>query len=299
MIKNFIVFSSLFFSLQLFSQQYTPLLDYHNEWHFTTCYFGCLTDIYYTDGDTLVNGENHKILDGFHYISRTFLLRENTTEKKVYLSIVKPTKIDEYLLYDFSLNEGDSMLMLNPISPYPDYGGYFYVDSIRTKTLVDGNNYKHFYFSPSPYNTIMNTSPIWIEGVGSLSLINAPGGTPDINDVGTLSCFFKHSELTYQNLDSISFCTPNLSEIEENNKQSPPKIKTLVPFEKYQLSSTSSIGSHQILNSKGQVIYHAEYEIPHQFITVDLSPYENGMFFIHITDEDHYTQRIKLIHNGF
>ena len=30
------------------------MLDNINEWHFTTCFSGCLTDAYYTDGDTIV-----------------------------------------------------------------------------------------------------------------------------------------------------------------------------------------------------------------------------------------------------
>ena len=59
----------------LHGQDYKPLLDNTNEWHVTNCYFGCLTDVYFTDGDTLVEGNNYKVLDGFHYISRSFLLR--------------------------------------------------------------------------------------------------------------------------------------------------------------------------------------------------------------------------------
>ncbi len=63
------------------AQNYKPLLDNFNEWHFTICDFGCLTDIYYTDGDTVVNNVSYRILDGFHYISRTFLIREDIPAK--------------------------------------------------------------------------------------------------------------------------------------------------------------------------------------------------------------------------
>ena len=52
--------------MNMFGQAYIPLLDNQNEWHFTNCYEGCLTDIYYTNGDTIVNNKTHKILDGFH-----------------------------------------------------------------------------------------------------------------------------------------------------------------------------------------------------------------------------------------
>lgn len=203
--------NSFFGGSALYAQNYKPLLDNTNEWHFTSCYFGCLTDIYYTDGDTLVAGKNYKVLDGYHYISRSFLLREELSTQRVYLRILGNNSIgQEYLLYDFSLVEGDTFAMRNPIAPFPENAGPFVVDSIRSRVLEDGETYKHFYFSPSPNNTASNNNCIWVEGVGSLSIINAPSGLPDINGVGHLSCFFKQGALFYSNLDSISGCSPTL-----------------------------------------------------------------------------------------
>lgn len=190
--KNLILIASLFFfSISAFSQSYKPLLDNINEWHVTTCYFGCLTDKYYTTGDTIVDGKSYKILDGYHFISRTFLIREDVPNKKVYLNIVGQGFPDEFLLYDFSLNVGDTFNMQNPISPFPQDGGPFVLDSIIKRPLVDGNEYDHFYFSPTPDNTTSTENAVWVEGVGSQSLINAPGGHPNINAAGALSCFLK------------------------------------------------------------------------------------------------------------
>ena len=75
--KKRLSFLFYFFSALLFSQDYVPLLDDYNEWQVTNCYFGCLTDVYYTDGDTITDGHHYKILDGYHFISRTILLRED------------------------------------------------------------------------------------------------------------------------------------------------------------------------------------------------------------------------------
>ncbi|MFT5878454.1 MAG: hypothetical protein ACI8SA_002321 [Dokdonia sp.] len=194
----------------LFSQEYEPLLNDYNEWHTTYCFFGCYTDVYYTNGDTIVDGMDYKVLDGFHFISRTFLLREELLERKVYLNFVQETGNTEYLLYDFSLNVGDTFDMKNPISPFPEDAGDYDLDSIILRPLVDGNDYRHFYFSPSESNTTSTTNAIWVEGAGSLSLINAPSGEPDINDVGHLSCFFKNGESFYANLDSIEACEPTI-----------------------------------------------------------------------------------------
>lgn len=200
------------FSFLTWSQPYTPLLDTQNEWHFTTCFQGdCLSDIYYTNGDTLVNGLNHKILDGYHYISRTFLLREDVPTKKVFLTKISPNRIDEYLLYDFSLEEGATFEMKNPISPFPTEAGEFVLDSIRQKPIFEGEFRKHFYFSPSESNQISTNTAVWVEGVGSLSLINAPSGFPDQNGVGLLQCFFKDGVLFYADIDAIvPVCTPTL-----------------------------------------------------------------------------------------
>ena len=192
----------------VFGQDYKPLLDTYNEWHITTCYFGCLTDKYFTAGDTLVDGNDYKVLDGYHYISRTFLLREELLDRKVYMKIVTPSGSNEFLLYDFSMMIGDSIDMKNPLTPFYENAGYYRLDSIIPRPLVNGNDYRHFYLSPAPSNTISSINATWVEGAGSLSIINAPGGNPDINGVGQLSCSFKNSIPFYTNLDSIDSCEP-------------------------------------------------------------------------------------------
>jgi hypothetical protein len=208
--KKRLNFLFYFFSALLFSQDYVPLLDDYNEWQVTNCYFGCLTDFYYTDGDTITDGYNYKILDGYHFISRSILLREDILEKKVFLNFIQETGNTEYLLYDFSLNIDDSIDMKNPISPFIENAGYYNLDSIISRPLVNGNDYRHFYLSPSESNIVSTTNAIWIEGAGSLSLINAPSGDPDINGVGHLSCFYKNGDYFYANLDSIDSCEPTI-----------------------------------------------------------------------------------------
>lgn len=188
-----------FHTISLRSQEYMPLLDNQNEWQLISCYEGnCLTDMYYTVGDTISNGKSYKVLDGYHYISKTFWLRENIQSKQIFLKTNFDSQNEETLLYDFSLMEGDSIQMLNPITPFPEDLGYFKLDSIRTKPRLENENSRFFYFSPtSSTQEAEGYSPIWVEGLGSLSLINAPGGIPDYNGVGQISCFWKNSSLFY------------------------------------------------------------------------------------------------------
>ncbi|MCT4580466.1 MAG: T9SS type A sorting domain-containing protein [Flavobacteriales bacterium] len=190
------------------AQGYTPLLDNYNEWRLTSCYFGCVDDKYYTDGDTIVDGNSYKILDGYHYISRTFLLREDIHERKVYLKLANyNSRPDEFLLYDFSLSVGDSMNVYNPIAPFVFDAGMFQLDSIALHPLVDGNSYKHFYLHALDTVQAGRQNAVWIEGAGSLSLINAPGATPNVNGAGKISCFFKNDQLFYSQLDSTNECS--------------------------------------------------------------------------------------------
>lgn len=278
------------------AQDYTPLLDDWNEWHFTTCYFGCLTDVYHTDGDTVVDGLNYKILDGFHYISRTFLLREDVAERKVYMTKVNPGGTNQsYLLYDFTLDEGDSLEMFNPISPFPPEPGYYTVDSIRLRPLVDGNDYRHFYFSPSQSNTTSDNNCIWVEGVGSLSLINAPAGTPDINVVGQLSCFFKNAELFYSDLDSIDSCDPLFNIYDITRPLNSVIIKSIEGHGKFEASGCESITEIEVFDLSGKRLFQQNVALGTMNIALDLSSFQSGMYFAIFKNQKGKSRSFKLI----
>jgi hypothetical protein len=267
----------LLFVINVNAQTYKPLIDNYNEWQFTTCFSGCITDSYYTDGDTIVNGKQHKILDGFHYISRTFLIREEVSNKKVFLTKIDPTRIDEYLLYDFSLNEGEEIELFNPISPFPQEAGFFTLDSIRNKPLVDGNLYKHYYLSPSPGNTTSNNNAIWVEGVGSLSLINAPGGEPNFDEAGELSCFFKEGNLFYSNTERVGNCDSTLGLSNINNDLNALKISTLNKI--CTIYNTKKVSTVSVFDITGKQVLNIN-SLNKETITLNLSQVNSGIYII-------------------
>lgn len=292
--KNFVIIA-FFYGFGLFGQSYTPLIGNSNEWQFTTCYFGCITDIYYTNGDTVVDGKNYKILDGYHFISRSFLIREEINTRKIYLKITAPQPLDEVVLYDFSMAEGDSIQMVNPISPFPPNGGYFLLDSIRFLPLADGQNYRHFYFSPTASNTQSTENAVWVEGVGSLSMINAPGGYPNINEVGHLSCSFKNMELRYSNLDSIKACIPvhlNVNDfIQVSNK-----VEIFAQSEKnhFLLTPGVNIRSVTIFDLSGKQLKNLNYTSQNQ-IFIDLSDLKPGIYILKAGMLNAKAQTFKLV----
>lgn len=282
--KKLLLILLFLFYQHVSSQAYTPLLDNLNEWHFTSCYFGCITDVYYTDGDTLVNGKNYKILEGYHYINRNLLLREDVGQKKVYLTLTQPQFEEDILLYDFSLTEGDSIPMRNPLTPFPNQGGYFTVDSIRLLSEANGMASKYFYFSPSNSNSTPISSTTWVEGVGSISLINAPGGQPDINGVGKLSCAFKDTELFYTDLDSISGCEPLVLGINENElPHYEINIFTLPKTNHFLITNTNLVKNIHVYGLSGKKYKTFPFQNQSE-IELDLSELNKGLYILVFND---------------
>ncbi|MBT0608729.1 T9SS type A sorting domain-containing protein [Aequorivita echinoideorum] len=284
---------ALFVTFFVQSQTYVPLLDNINEWQLTNCYSGCVTDIYYTDGDTIVDGKSYKILDGFHFISRKFLLREDVPERKIYLNFIESTHSAETLLYDFSLSEGDSINIRNPISPFPTNGGYFLLDSIRN-VVSNGENHKKFFFSPTPSNPFSTGNAIWVEGVGSLSMINAPGGEPNINGAGHLSCYFKNAELYYSNLDSIDGCSPSVLDIQQN--LAPIEAALIFENGKPFLVHSENVSRYQIFDLSGKRIV-SENNNGSKIIDLQTAKLLNGIYILVVENRNSQKKNFKLFIN--
>jgi len=272
------------------------MLNNYNEWHITTCYFGCLTDNYFTDGDTIVDGIDYKILDGYHFISRTLLLREDLLDRKVYLNLIDPSGNIEYLLYDFSITIGDSIDMKNPYSPFTVNAGYYQLDSIIPRPLVDGNNYRHFYLSPTSSNIVSTTNAVWVEGAGSLSLINAPSGFPDINGVGHLSCSFKNSQSFYANLDSIAACEPlivlNINEF--NNTLSEVQITTHNSNQYCQILNTTNVKFVDLFDLNGRRLLDMTNNEQEE-LNINLSAYNSGLYILVVSTKQFKKRTFKII----
>lgn len=295
--KIVIALSLLAFPFVSISQEYTPMLDIYNEWNVRFCYQSlCDTDLYYTNGDTIVDGMNYKVLDGYHYISRGFLLREDIEAKKVYLKAILPNGTFDYLLYDFSMEVGDSIDMKNPITPFPENAGYYKVDSIIPHPLVDGNNYNHFYLSPTPSNTVGKNNAEWIEGAGSLSIITAPGGDPDVDGVGRLACMFKNGESFYSDLTIIEECEPFFI---LNNPTVPLidndiKVINLPNKNEFEILNANDLTEIQLYNISGQLLNVFDNK-GQQSLRLNLSQYSSGIYLLIAKSNEVLSRNLKII----
>lgn len=278
--KIALILNLIFLTVYSWGQEYTPLLSNSNLWYLTTCYEGCIQDYYHAVDDTIVDGMNHKILDGYHYISRTFLLREIVAEKKIFLTKISPNRIDEYLLYDFSLEEGDEFEMINPITPFLQNGGLYTLDSIRMKEVFANTSRKHFYFSPHPNNKQSVEFPIWVEGSGSLSIINAPGGTPNFQGAGHLQCHYKDNEVFYRYFAEDEICDVNFLQLNPATElvQKPQIIRSddgiWVKYE-----SIDYLTSITIFNLQGQILLQLPLPKKNEFY-IPLHHFAKGIYLL-------------------
>lgn len=295
LISFLIILSFSFFSNKVNAQAYVQTLNQYAEWHVTNCNSGCATDKYYTIGDTLINSFHYKFLDLFHY-NKNFVIREDTIGRKIYMRLLAdPVPAKEYLLYDFSLQVNDTISIQNPGSPYPKYAGPFILDSIKVKSLVNKN---HRFFYLHSLDTIASTTKttIWVEGVGSLSLINTPGALPQINGVGQLSCYFYNGINEYSNLDSIANCvTIYPVGIAENIEATEYQIKQNNYTKKIQITSLKDdILSVKIYAIDGKVIFDKE-NIMENKIDIDLRLITSGVLLLKIENMKRSTKLYKLI----
>lgn len=262
------------------------MLAQFNEWHVTSCFFGCLTDVFVTNTDTIVNDLNYAILDGFHFINRNFLLREDTAARQVFMLTTGLVKDNpEYILYDFSLAVGDSMYVFNPFGPLPDSAGYFVVDSIVPRIQIDGDSRRHFYLTSSNPSLSSVTNAEWIEGIGSLGLVTTPGTSGNINGSGALSCFFNDLTLKYSNLDSITGCI----QVNTNLKVESEKHQSFVQL------FPNPAKSHVVIKTEGELIKNVKiYDLfgreviskseanPQNSVNISLNNLMAGCYFVKI-----------------
>ena len=291
----FLIFLCLLFTKNIKAQAYITMLNSYSEWHVTNCYSGCATDKYYTIGDTVINTFHYKFLDLFHY-NKNFVIREDTSSRKIYMRLLAdPAPAKDYLLYDFSLQVNDTTSITNPGSPYPKYAGSFIVDSIILKPLVNKN---HRYFYLHSLDTIASTTKttIWVEGIGSLSLINTPGALPQINGVGQLSCFFNNGINDYTNLDSISNCiTIYPLGINENNEFTDYILQQNYDTKNLYITAINKpILSIKIYNIEGKILFNKE-NIDENYLDINLQLFNNGILLLKIETKKNTFKTYKLI----
>lgn len=151
-----IITVSAFFSISL-NAQYHAFLE-QTDWFMVKVDFGQKSYYWYnTLGDTTINNLNYKTI--LRDNSTTYWLREDTSSQRVYIR--ESVYQTDFLMYDFSLNPGNSV----PIA-YPGGGAFMFTcDSIGTINTMGGLR-KRIWVTGT--NGGPNTIQMeWVEGLGN------------------------------------------------------------------------------------------------------------------------------------
>ncbi len=171
--KKIILLLLLLNSQVSFSQQYIPTIDSINEWNYqskcfafkiasTVCNYG---NYFYgapwaerTIGDTIIQFKSYKIIEFGGWCTSGYV-REDTAQKRIYFidNLFNP----EIVLYDYSLQTGDTLTINSIVNSPLHPSGVYRVDSIFNFNLPVGTS-RIFYLNGSNGGNTM----LWIEGVG-------------------------------------------------------------------------------------------------------------------------------------
>lgn len=218
------------------AQPYQPLLKDSATWYIYVNFEGCFTITVSLAEDSSINNQTYRVLrgnncysgasNGYPFCPAAFF-REDTAAKKVY--VIRPSEgvgipdTAEHILYDFSLQKGDSIFLLNPkfASGYwyhfpdnTDTIGWCVADSIYTYSTLLGDR-KAISFTKR--NEVGYPAYIftWVEGIGAIDGPYLYGG-----GFSRLNCYYEGTikGYTHSTEDTVCICSSvGINEIGHNN----------------------------------------------------------------------------------
>ncbi|MBQ1761227.1 MAG: hypothetical protein IIZ94_16270, partial [Prevotella sp.] len=183
------------------AQDYHPIVEEGKQWNVLFSYPWNppepphrYTDIYKIEGDTLLDGVSYKVM----YTTRNEdltdwncwgFLRE-TEDRQVFSR--RPSTSDEQLLYDFSMQVGDTIFMYEDYMVVVEIGEVLVGDEPRQQIVLE-----------YPFGE----TETWIEGIGSLYGIIDSGSHFLVGGSTDLLCYYEDGDLIWQNsYPSINSC---------------------------------------------------------------------------------------------
>lgn len=226
----------------------------------------------FLSGDTIIAGINYK------KIPNVGVLRE--ASKIVYF--VPDTSSTEYILYDFNLGLGDTII--HPFGGASCSNDTVIIEQVDSILASDG------------YHRQLHLSSfaIWIEGIGSIYYLFQPAELLCVSGNSSLECMINDSLFIYPSASSL--CTVSVPEqiskpidifIYPNPATESIQLKSL------QLSSQTIEFEIYINDLFGKVVKHTE--VTYKKDKIDISSLKKGIYFIKILNQQHetlYTSKI-------
>ncbi len=290
-VMQFALIISLSLKAQTQSYEYIPIVKEGLQIWTTDQKYGQYNEQYryerlaLTEEDTIIDGKSYKKL--YSFTEREFDIetanfvcgiRENEN-KQVFVASYHNQA--EFLLYDFSLTEGDSILA----ESNGEYDLYFNVTDIDT---IDYNGVERRKITLQFYNYAWVT---WIEGIGNIegllmdwrSYTMAMDPMPNVR----LRCYEYNEECLYSDFsfdESIYDCyTPLYAGLEENETQNNILLYPNPAKERLYINTSIPIKQMTICNLLGQEIQ--KYNMTEKTSSIDISGLKEGVYFVKLSTE--------------
>lgn len=297
-VMQFALIISLSLKAQTQSYEYIPIVKEGLQIWTTDQKYGQYNEQYryerlaLTEEDTIIDGKSYKKLYSFterefDIETATFVcgIRENENKQVFVAYHNRP----EFMLYDFSLTEGDSILADG------EYELYFNVTNVDTLVF---NGVERREITLQFYNYAWVT---WIEGIGNIegllmdwrSYTMAMDPMPNVR----LRCYEYNEECLYSDFsfnESIDDCyTPLYTGLEENQIQNNISLYPNPTKERVYINTSIPIKKITISNLLGQEI--KNYNTSQVKSLIDISELNKGIYFVKIYTEKvaHTTKLIK------
>jgi hypothetical protein len=287
--KKILLLILLFHFTYSYSQTYYQFPTSNTTWYETYHdQYGSLTNYSYLllNSDTLINGKNYNNLfkpNSFWPYDTINIgcIREDSLKQIFFYNY---STQNEYLLYDFSKNIGDTIFYGTP-------SVYTFEKLLITNidTVLIGNNYRRRFYTN--YSTTTFGHEVWIEGIGSYRDLLSP-----VKRWPTCVCSW---ELNCIEENDSMYCLPGLfNSINNNISVSSNKIKispnpfnatTEISFDKF--CKTVDI---EVYNVQGKLIKQSEFVNckKKQFSRIGL---ENGLYFLKVILDKNIINTEKII----
>lgn len=262
-----------------YGQDYFPLIEENKTWNVLSVAFqppfdtSFSTITYKATGDTIISSESYKNLfasseESPENWSLMCFMREDA-DKRVWLRM--DSEDDEFLMYDFSIDVGDSVLVgiYEPV--------YLLVDSISEININQTVRNKYWLSC----NMMPEYSETWIEGIGSNKGICWSGSAFVVGGWYWFLCMSENGELIYMNPNYEScYLITDINEIEKSSlKVFPnPTINTL----SIENIENIEIESISLLNVKGQIIK----QFDSNNTRLDISNISSGYYILKISHKN-------------
>ncbi len=285
-----IILTSIFATLTILVNSQTFIQE-HKTWNVVECmnWGGCGTQSFKILGDTAIGQTEYKKLYATNDTTLSSwnkygALREN--ENKVYFYLF--ANETEVLLYDFSLNVGESFISTHNSIEYQACPIEMEVSLIDTVTIENGEQRQRRYFS---------NGEVWISGIGSLNGLVYVGVYQCVFDISyELSCCHENEDLLFQST-SFNNCLVNtvglnekVSKINHAICPNPFSNTTILNFD----FSGSQTYSLQIFNSTGQLVKNVN-QINAGKIEISGNELTSGIYFYLLTNDKNEIASGKLI----